>query len=808
MKTTITSLSAFIFFLFFFCNSILNAQMSWNHAGRFPGTSKGHVAVPNSPSLNITGTFTLEAWINPSVTSALGKGIIAKGPSSSGRYALRILSNRIFIVSNTSSKLISRISNPIPLNTWTHVAGTLDTNGVYKIYINGILDTSSIIANSFPNSGTDSLMIGSTGTSNEFEGMIDEVRVWNTSLNAIQIAALMKSSLGISGDDFAGRLVLSITFQNNTGDGSLFSAMDHSRYANNGFFRNVTAVDLRNQPSAILQSNDCLSISSGGGTFSAPDNSSVSPTTQLTVECWVFPKLDDFGLIYKGPGASNNANYGLKVVSGKLNAMINGTLITSNDSVKKERWSHVAFTFFGATGGYEFFVNGKRGSTGNIAPGNIIDGTDSLYFPLFPSSPNFLGFLDEMRISKTRKTIGEINSQMFTSLNESNDNDSYSNVAYNLDVSTLPNTSEGSRLNLRGTAFFTFNGAFNIGVVQSPINSLALSNFQNGYQINLANKRVPATGTSGIVRDTINILSEDVISDLDLYIALNHSAENNIKLSLTSPVGTTVEFFSNTQLYASAVNIVTVFDSDADSSLISNRYINFGPRIKPAIDFDVAFAGVNPKGKWILTINDETGSDTGFVTAWGLRFNNSITNQFRLECTSTIEAMYNPSTNSMTGDTMTFYLKLTDGSTTVDSSKAVMNSSGTAFPSFTKAQPMTNYFLILKHRNSLETWSATVINFSQLTNQSTYNFADAQSKAYGNNMKQVDTSPLRFAIYSGDVNRDGTVDATDVSTIDNDASNFVSGYVVSDLTGDNFVDGTDFAAADNNAANFVSVIRP
>jgi hypothetical protein len=47
-----------------------------------------------------------------------------------------------------------------------------------------------------------------------------------------------------------------------------------------------------------------------------------------------------------------------------------------------------------------------------------------------------------------------------------------------------------------------------------------------------------------------------------------------------------------------------------------------------------------------------------------------------------------------------------------------------------------------------------------------------------------------------------------VSLIDNDAVNFVSGYVVTDITGDNFVDASDFSIADNNAANFVSVSRP
>jgi hypothetical protein len=65
-----------------------------------------------------------------------------------------------------------------------------------------------------------------------------------------------------------------------------------------------------------------------------------------------------------------------------------------------------------------------------------------------------------------------------------------------------------------------------------------------------------------------------------------------------------------------------------------------------------------------------------------------------------------------------------------------------------------------------------------------------------------------YCIYSGDVNLDGTIDASDVSSIDNDASNFLSGYVATDLTGDSFVDGSDFSIADNNAFSFVSVIRP
>jgi len=75
-------------------------------------------------------------------------------------------------------------------------------------------------------------------------------------------------------------------------------------------------------------------------------------------------------------------------------------------------------------------------------------------------------------------------------------------------------------------------------------------------------------------------------------------------------------------------------------------------------------------------------------------------------------------------------------------------------------------------------------------------------------MKQVDASPVRFAVYSGDVNQDGIVDASDVSTVDNDAFNSLSGYVTSDLNGDYFVDASDLGIVDNNALNAVSVITP
>ena len=75
-------------------------------------------------------------------------------------------------------------------------------------------------------------------------------------------------------------------------------------------------------------------------------------------------------------------------------------------------------------------------------------------------------------------------------------------------------------------------------------------------------------------------------------------------------------------------------------------------------------------------------------------------------------------------------------------------------------------------------------------------------------MKQVDNSPVRFALFSGDVNLDGTVDAADISNVDNDASISVSGYVNTDVTGDNFVDAADVSIADNNSMLGIMVVLP
>ncbi|MGB3019383.1 MAG: hypothetical protein WBC65_16385, partial [Ignavibacteria bacterium] len=174
-----------------------------------------------------------------------------------------------------------------------------------------------------------------------------------------------------------------------------------------------------------------------------------------------------------------------------------------------------------------------------------------------------------------------------------------------------------------------------------------------------------------------------------------------------------------------------------------------------------------------------------------------------------IQGLYDPVLDTEVPDTIKVYLRnSTSPFARVDSSKNILLGPGIGqYFLFRNVQNDRPYYIEVTHRNALSTWSANPVTF--VNSDASIAFSVNSIYAYGNNEIQVDNSPYDvFAFYSGDVNQDGTIDATDVSAIDNDASNFVGGYVVTDLTGDDFVDGTDFAIADNNAANFVSVVRP
>lgn len=156
-------------------------------------------------------------------------------------------------------------------------------------------------------------------------------------------------------------------------------------------------------------------------------------------------------------------------------------------------------------------------------------------------------------------------------------------------------------------------------------------------------------------------------------------------------------------------------------------------------------------------------------------------------------------------DDITVELRNPSTGTLLTSTTAALQTNGTAVATFNTA-PNGSYYLVIKHRNSIQTWSATPVTVGPTP--LTYTFTDASSKAFANNMAVLETGV--YGLFSGDFNQDGYIDIFDYPIYDvvnlNGTGNFV--YTVTDLNGDGYVDIFDYPIYDQNSNSGVTTIAP
>jgi len=787
-------------------NEKLSAQMFWNNACSFAGNSNSYISRGNSTSLNITGSFTIEAWVNPAVSGSTETILQKREGNNATGYGLYLFNGRVAIRTNANTRLTGRAV--LPANTWSHIAASYNSSsGMFFIAINAVTDTTAVVAGAAPASGTDSLFIGN-GYNGPFNGQLDEIRVWNRSLGSGDVSKFRRTSLGTNSGVYNG-LVMSLTFQDRNADGTTFTLSDQSGNTNHCINKGVTAVDLSNRPSKEVNTNESVQLDGSNDYLAAPDAASLSPSDNLTLEAWIYPTaFNTFDvLIHKGTDGGSS-DYSLRLDDGKLQAILNNQIVLSSDDILPlNQWSHVAFTFDGANDVNTFYLNGKKIDEGENNIVLINNGTDSLYIGGSMALPDFNGYMDEVRIKLTAKSHDEINRFLFQSIDESNDLAGTETV-YNFDGNTVSSVGSVVRSYFRNGAKFSHSATTDNTPV-SPLNRVDDQNFQDGFYLKTSNRRIPESGSTGSISDTINVLWNEVILDINVFVAVNHISEHNLSVTLISPGGESVVLHNFNSLFSSADNIVTVYNDEADSPLISSNYISFAPTIRPSNNLGSTFNGVNTFGKWKLVINDASDIDTGRLYGWGIQFNNRTSVPSVLQSTSIIQGFYNSSTDAMVRDTMQIYLRnFLPPYNVIDSSKRYLANSGFGTFPFNNVTRGEQYYLQLKHRNSIETWSSAPVVFDPLTPHIEYDFTVSVTRAFGNNMAEIDASPLRFGIYSGDITQDGVIDGADGALVDNDASIFASGYIVTDVTGDGITDGSDAAIVDNNVFNFVSKVTP
>lgn len=166
---------------------------------------------------------------------------------------------------------------------------------------------------------------------------------------------------------------------------------------------------------------------------------------------------------------------------------------------------------------------------------------------------------------------------------------------------------------------------------------------------------------------------------------------------------------------------------------------------------------------------------------------------------------FNQGIGSNATDVDTVTLELIDPTTflIIATSNAMLQTNGNVSATFNSALS-GSYYLAIKHRNGIKTWSSLPIAVSAST--PLYDFTNASSKAYGGNMVEIETGVWGF--YSGDINQDGNVDNSDYTLWETDSNAFAFGNYSTDLNGDGNVDNSDYTIWETNSNNFIYSIQP
>jgi glucose/arabinose dehydrogenase len=177
----------------------LSGGVSWT-TGKFGtginfGGASGEVVASDAPSLDLTGSFTLMAWVKPDTLAGFHTILIKESSATCG-YWLQTNGTQISSGFNAGSGCLDHQTTSANLATgnWYHIAAVLDrTANTFQIYLDG----TSILAvpeTAAPAPNTESLVLGRTHAGEFWNGSLDDVRIYNRALTPAEIVQVRQGA--------------------------------------------------------------------------------------------------------------------------------------------------------------------------------------------------------------------------------------------------------------------------------------------------------------------------------------------------------------------------------------------------------------------------------------------------------------------------------------------------------------------------------------------------------------------------------------------------------------------------------------
>lgn len=352
--------------------------------------------------------ITVSAWIKPDTLSGFTAPVHKRDA-----YMFYLNGNvlRPSVFTNTQYDLTGSIQ--IPLNQWTHIVFTYDGSDI-KGYVNGVSDGSTSASGNINDSSYDLRISGEDGTNSyNFDGLLDDVRIYNTALSASEVTNLYNTGAHTAqtilnvpqNNQLTNGLVGFWSFNGKDLEGT--TAYDRSGNGNDG--------TLTNDPKAAIgKVGQALQFDGVDDYVTVVDDSTLDfDTGDFSISLWVKPATyaEGAGFIHKNEGGGQS-QYWLRDEStnGSLRFMTEdpsgGTAVeTSDEYLTLNEWQHIVATRNGST--VCIYKNGANSVCNSGTVRNVTNNA-ALRIGVGPGDTYLNGTLDEVRIYNRVLSASEI----------------------------------------------------------------------------------------------------------------------------------------------------------------------------------------------------------------------------------------------------------------------------------------------------------------------------------------------------------------------------------------------------------------
>ena len=350
-----------------------------------------------------TSVFSYSLWFNASTIDSTPRHFIARYNPTTPAFWGRVENGRIVLYFYSLGTPYNPEFSGINENTWYHLAVTLD-GSTAKVYINGTETTPTTFGGS-PNvvtrNSTSPILLGQLngyiGTY-PFVGSIDQVRIFNTALDPLEVEALYTEELCICGGTVDTLDIL--------GDGSCIAIYPLDGNAND------LSGNYSGTPTNVsygVGEFDLAGVFNGSTSGINLGNGLVSSLTALSTSAWF--NTDNISLnaqILLDLGFSSTGN-GLQIFiqsGGNIVYRVNsgGSTVFQeiiNGVISNNTWYNITATFENTTSGaYKLYLNNSLIASGNSSQtGSISFASTGLYLGHYNQTfSRFDGSIDQVRI--------------------------------------------------------------------------------------------------------------------------------------------------------------------------------------------------------------------------------------------------------------------------------------------------------------------------------------------------------------------------------------------------------------------------